>query len=448
MEKFGLHSKRVLVNGSLVEATLLIHQSKIIEIIHGEIKENNISVRDLGNDVIMPGLIDSHVHINEPGRTDWEGFDTATQAAAAGGITTLVDMPLNSSPVTTDVMSLTQKMKAAQGQCHVNCGFWGGIIPSSLDQVESLNAGGVLGMKVFLTHSGIDEFPNVSSNDLEEIARTLKEESITLLAHCELDTIHKDVKLLDESPLSYKAYLASRPRSWEDKAIAMMIDYCKRHEIKTHIVHLSSSDSIAQIVAAKEQCLPMTVETCPHYLYFNSEEIPDGSTSHKCAPPIREKSNNDLLWQALKDGVIDFVVTDHSPAPPELKEIKSGNFKMAWGGIASIQMSLSAVWTKAKVKDFGIEEVSKWMSTNVARFLGLDHKKGRIAIGYDADLVVWNPEEEYVLEANDVFHRHKVSPYIGERLNGVVKETYVAGHLVFNNGVIEQRGKGKLILKQ
>ncbi len=394
----------------------------------------------------MPGLIDSHVHINEPGRTEWEGFETMTKAAIAGGITTLVDMPLNSSPVTTSTKTFQEKLNATQGKLYCNCGFWGGIVPENADKLEELINAGVLGIKAFLTHSGIDEFPNVTLADLEKGMPTLAKHHLPLLAHAELDEMHPGIKAFEENPTNYLTYLASRPKEWEDKAVKLMIELCEKFNSPVHIVHLSSADSIAQIKAAKAKGLPLTVETCPQYLYFNAEEIPNANTLFKCAPPIREKENNEKLWQALKDGTLDFIVTDHSPTTPELKKMESGNLKEAWGGIASIQFSLPVVWTKAKQRGFTIENISKLMSTTIAHFIGQTNK-GKIKKGYDADITVWNPEEKFVVEKSKIQYRHKISPYVGEELYGVIKQTYVGGKKVYENGNFISLPQGKILLK-
>ncbi len=442
---FGLHSKQVLVGEELVEATILLLDGKIKDIVFGNIKPYDFPIDNVGNSVIMPGLIDSHVHINEPGRTDWEGFDTATKAAAAGGITTLVEMPLNANPVTTTKEAFDKKIEATKGKLHVNCGFWGGIVPGNIEELDALIESGVLGIKAFLTHSGIDEFPNVEEQDLRKGLAILKKHKVPLLVHAEIESPHNDQHLLEDNPTSYKAYLKSRPKSWEDEAIKLMIDLCAESETHVHIVHLSSSNSIKALAKAKSEGLPITVETCPHYLYFNAEAIEDGKTQYKCAPPIREKANNDLLWKALKEGLFSFIVSDHSPAPPEIKELDSGNFKKAWGGIAGLQFNLPVFWTKAKTQSISILEISKLMSLNVAKFLTIDHRKGKIAKGYDADLMVWNPEEVFEVTKDIIQFKHKVTPYEGSQLSGVVKKTFVAGHKVYDNGKFYELAKGKVL---
>lgn len=444
---FGLHSKRVLIDDQLVEATVIIQDGKIERIEMGAVDQVDFSIEDLGNMVIMPGLIDSHVHINEPGRTEWEGFDTATKAAAAGGITTLIEMPLNSDPVTTTREAFEKKLAATEGKLHVNCGFWGGIVPENINDLDDLIESGVFGIKAFLTHSGIDEFPNVSEEDLRKGLPILKRHNVPLLIHAEMDAPHDGQRMLNENLTSYQAYLKSRPRSWEDEAIQLMINLCEEFETAIHIVHLSSSNSIQPLTKAKEAGLSISTETCPHYLFFNAEEIADGQTQYKCAPPIRERTNNDQLWQAAKDGLFSFIVSDHSPALPEIKELESGNLKKAWGGIAGLQFNLPVFWTKAKDHDFSIADISLLMSSNVAAFLKMENRKGKIAKGYDADLTVWDPEDSFEVTEEIINFRHKITPYLGHQLDGVVRRTYVAGDLVYNDGAFDALGKGKVLTR-
>jgi allantoinase len=446
MQRFGLHSTRVLTPEGLTDATVVIN-GKAIESVSPGGSLPGIDVTELGDLVIMPGLIDSHVHINEPGRIEWEGFDTATKAAAAGGIATLVDMPLNSSPVTTNVKALDLKIKAAQKSIHVNCGFYGGLVPGNAGELEALVDAGVLGVKAFLTHSGIDDFPNVNEGQLREALPILKKMDTVLLVHAELDEPHADQALLEQDPRSYGAYLKSRPKSWEDRAIAMMIKLCDEFQVRIHIVHLSSAHSINQLRTAIKKGLPISVETCPHYLVFNGEDIEDGQTQFKCAPPIREKQNNWQLWHAVHDRVISFIVSDHSPALPAMKEMDSGNFKKAWGGIAGVQFGLPAFWTSAKLRGFTIEDVSALMSSNVAKFLGLSKSKGALAAGFDADIVVWNPEKEFTVTPDQIHHRHKVTPYDGLTLQGEVVKTFVNGHLVYDAGLFREKNKGEIVKK-
>jgi allantoinase len=391
----------------------------------------------------MPALVDPHVHLNEPGRTNWEGFATGTRSAAAGGITTLVDMPLNCSPVTTTATAVDKKAKAAEGQLQVNCGFWGGIVPGNHAEIEPMIDKGVLGFKAFLTHSGIDEFPNISEHDLQKAMPVIARHNLPLLVHCEISTDLKPQPGEDER--SYQHYLSSRPRAWEDEAIALMIRLCEQYNCQVHIVHLSSANSIAQIQQAKEKELPITVETAQHYLYFNAEEIPNAQTAYKCAPPIREKANNEQLWQALQDGIIDFVATDHSPAPPELKDPEPGNLMKAWGGIASLQLALPVLWTAARKRNIPVTNMAKWLSTNPARLAGLNSSKGKIATGYDADLVVWDPDKKFTVTPEKLHHKHKITPYLNQELYGVVEQTWLQGELIFDHGKFPSLNNGKLV---
>jgi allantoinase len=446
--KLAIKSKRILTPEGVREGIILIEKGEISAVIPANAAHEGFTIEDVGDLLVMPGVIDPHVHINEPGRTDWEGFETATKAAAKGGITTLIDMPLNSSPVTTSVNNFHIKTAASMGQLHVNCGFWGGVVPDNLNELDALLQSGVFGLKAFLTHSGIDDFPNTEAEHLRIALTLLKKYDKPLLVHCELDEAIPEAELLTKNPRSYDAYLKSRPASWENKAIALMIKLCRETGARVHIVHLSSAEAIAQIKAAKAEGLPITVETGQHYLFFNAEQINDGATEFKCAPPIREKENNEQLWKALKDLTIDFIATDHSPAPPELKEIGTGNFQKAWGGIAGLQFALPVVWTAAKERGFTLEQVSKWLSTNIAGFLHLHNSKGKIMKGYDADLVIWDPEKQFIVAADDIQHRHKVSPYIGQQLTGVVEQTYVYGQKVYDHENYLHLNAGKILLKK
>lgn len=445
---FGIYSSRIVTETGLFNGTILIKDGVISKLIEGKPSQANYPIEDLNDLVVMPGLIDSHVHINEPGRTEWEGFETMTKAAVAGGITTLVDMPLNASPVTTTKVNFEQKLKATEGKLYCDCGFWGGIVPENMNDLDELIREGVLGIKAFLTHSGIDDFPNVSLSDLEQGMEILSTYQVPLLAHAELDEDHPEIAVFKANPTSYMAYLNSRPKIWEDRAVDLLIQLCEKFQSPVHIVHLSSANMLDEIRAAKKKGLPLTVETCPQYLYFAAEDIPDGNTLFKCAPPIRERANNELLWEAVKDGTIDFVVTDHSPATPDLKRIETGNLNEAWGGIASIQFSLPVVWTKARANGINLEELTELMSTKVAEFISFGSQKGKIKVGYDADLLVWNPEEEFVVKAEQIFYRHPISPYVGEKLFGVVKQTYLHGEKVYENGKILSPPIGKILRKQ
>jgi len=440
----ALQSRRVVLPEGERPALLLLENGLIASILpHGSAVD--AEVIDLGDQAILPGVVDPHVHINEPGRTDWEGFDTATRAAIAGGLTTLVDMPLNSAPVTTSVANFKVKLEATKGQLHTNVGFWGGVVPGNAAEIEGLIAAGVLGFKAFLTHSGIDDFPNATEDDLRQVMPILARHGLPLLVHCELSEEDDSWKQNDHR--SYPNYLASRPKEWEDTAIAMMIRLCGEFRCPVHIVHLSSANSIAPIAAAKAQGLPLTVETGQHYLFFNAEDIADGQTQFKCAPPIREKANNEQLWAALEQGIIDFVATDHSPAPPDLKQMESGDFTTAWGGIASLQLALPVLWTAASKRGASLNDLVRWLSENPAKLIGLSQRKGRIAVGYDADLLVLSPDKTFEVSAEMMHHKHKVSPYICQELRGVVEQTFLKGRQVYQNPQFTQLNQGEILTR-
>lgn len=422
----------------------MVNKGLITDVLHSLPAAGDFQLIELGNQLLMPGVIDPHVHINEPGRTAWEGFDTATKAALAGGITTMVDMPLNSSPVTVSVKDLEEKIAATKNKLHCNVGFWGGIIPGNENEIEGLIKNGVLGFKAFLTHSGIDEFPNATAEDLRKAMPVIAKYNLPLLVHCELTD---EAQRATGNPRSYQNYLLSRPKKWEEDAVALMIQLCAEFNCRVHIVHLSSANAIAQIVKAKQSGLPITVETGQHYLFFAAEEIKDGQTQFKCAPPIREKENNDRLWQALKEGVIDFVATDHSPATPDLKEIESGDFMKAWGGIASVQFALPVLWTAAKKRKATFSDITKWLCENPAKLIGKENSKGKIARGFDADFAVVNDEKEFVVTTGIIQHKHKLTPYLNEKLLGVVEQTYLAGKQVYEAGRFLELNRGNIILK-
>lgn len=445
-------SRRSWLEGKLQPATIFIQNARIQSIQKGKPDHLPYPLEDLGDAVLMPGILDAHVHVNEPGRTHWEGFDTATKAASAGGVTTLVDMPLNSSPVTTTPENFRLKLAAADGKTHVNVGFWGGVVPENAGEMQALLRSGVLGIKAFLTHSGIEEFPNVTAADLRKAMPAIAKSGLPLLVHCELaspdSTFPTGVGTVRiDDPAAYQTWLDSRPKSWENEAIRLMIDLCRETGCRTHIVHLSSAEALPDIIAAKKEGLPLTVETCPHYLFFNAEKIPDANPLFKCAPPIRERSNNEQLWAALAEGVIDFIATDHSPAPPEMKCLDTCDLMKAWGGIASLQFLLPAVWTSARQRGFSIENVVKWLAESPAEFLGWSYRKGKIAVGYDADLVAWQPEQDFEVQAEGIFFRHKITPYLGGRLFGKVTQTWVGGEKVFADGRILKLNQGQPTFK-
>ncbi|TDV39779.1 allantoinase AllB [Actinophytocola oryzae] len=383
---------------------------------------------DLADDeVLLPGLVDTHVHVNDPGRAEWEGFATATRAAAAGGVTTIVDMPLNSVPPTVDVPALDIKRATAFGNTYVDVGFWGGAVPGNLPELRPLHTAGVFGFKCFLLHSGVEEFGHLSTGELAAALATLRDLDALMIVHAE------DPTLIDHAPAphgrAYADFLASRPPDAEHRAIATVIDLARRHHARVHILHLSSAGALPMIAAARRDGVAVTVETCPHYLTLTAEEVPDGATQFKCCPPIRGAANQDLLWQGLADGVIDCVVSDHSPCTPDLKRLETGDFGQAWGGIAGLQLGLPAVWTAARKRGVPLTEVVRWMSTAPAALVGLTGK-GAIEVGRDADLCVLAPAAELTVDAAKLFHRNAVSAYHGRTLTGVVRRTWLRGREV------------------
>ena len=415
--------------------------------------------------LVMAGLVDTHVHINEPGRTEWEGFATATRAAAAGGVTTLVDMPLNSIPPTTTVAGLTEKLAAANGKCSVDVGFWGGVVPGNTSELAALSAAGVVGFKCFLIHSGVDEFPNVTEDDLREALPELSRLGTLLIVHAEVpgpisragipvvppaedaSDRNNEVGTTRVDPARYATFLASRPRAAEDEAVALMIKLSREFGARIHIVHHSSADSLAMLRDAKAAGLKITAETCPHYLSFAAEEIPDGATEFKCCPPIRERDNREQLWGALSDGTIDMIVSDHSPCPPAMKLRESGDFMQAWGGISSLQLRLPIVWTESKRRGSSLDDLARWLCSAPAKLVGLEGRKGLIAEGHDADLVIWNPTRQFRVEAAGLEHRHKLTPYQDRVLAGVVEKTFLRGRKIYDNGEFSGEPGGNFLTR-
>lgn len=394
-----------------------------------------VQVLDAGDLVVMPGLVDTHVHVNEPGRTDWEGFETAGMAAAAGGITSIVVMPLNCTPAATNVEALMGEARAAAGKCRVDYGFWGGLVPGNADQLEPMwraANGGVHGFKAFLTPSGVPDFENVSIDDIMQAEDVLRRLGGPLLVHAEDPTIVDKATVVSglvDAPRSYAKYLASRPPEAEAKAIAMLAGVSRVCGISVHIVHVAAR---AALDVLREGFSGVTAETCPHYLTFAAEEIPDGATQFKCAPPIRDRATREALWDALRDETLTMVVSDHSPCPPELKRLDAGDFARAWGGIASLQLGLCATWTGAHARGFGLADIARWMAANPAKLAGIGHRKGTIAAGRDADLILFDPEASWTVEARTLHHRHKVTPYDGLTLRGVVRRTLLRGRTVYD----------------
>jgi len=424
-----IHGSRVLTPDGIRAAAVHIEGGRIVHVGGAtETAPASGDVIDAGDLVVMPGLVDTHVHVNEPGRTDWEGFETATRAAAAGGVTTLLDMPLNSIPSTTTVSALHEKAGAATGRIWVDVGFIGGVVPGNASEIEPLCDAGVRAFKCFLSPSGVDEFPSVTESDLRIALPILARRGVPLMVHAELPSLLRDGPA--GGSRSYGAYLASRPPEAEIEAIRLLVALSEEHRVRLHVVHVSSARSAALIREARSRDVPISAETCPHYLTFAAEEIPDGATEYKCAPPIRGRDKRDALWRALIAGDIQLVASDHSPCPPALKG-SDGNFFSAWGGIASLQLSLPAVWTGARERGIALPRVASWMCERTAALAGLARRKGAIAAGFDADLVVWNPDERFRVEPAALRHRHHVTPYAGRDLYGVVQETYVGGRCVF-----------------
>lgn len=386
----------------------------------------------LGPLALLPGMVDTHVHVNEPGRTDWEGFASATRAAALGGVTTLIDMPLNCLPPTTTPGALAHKRAVAKDRISVDVGFWGGAVPGNLADFPALHDAGAFGFKCFLADSGVPEFPALDADEFEAAAWRVAELGATLIVHAEdqqaLDT--QNPRARGAGPATgYASFLASRPDAAETAAVARVLDVARRTGARVHILHLSSASCLPLIEEAKAGGVRVTVETCPHYLLFAAEQIPDGATAYKCCPPIRSAANRERLWQALDSGLIDFVVSDHSPCPPDLKHPDTGDFAAAWGGIASVQLGLAAVWTSARERGWTPARVADLMARRPADFVGLPHK-GRIDVGCDADLVVFDPDAEFPVDGALLAHRHPVTPYHGSTLTGVVRTTYLRGRPV------------------
>jgi len=429
-------SRRVVTPDAVRSAALLVEGDRILDVIAPDQIPPHGELHDFGDAAILPGLVDSHVHINDPGRAEWEGFETATRAAAAGGFTLLVDMPLNCLPATTNVAALEDKRAAAQGRCRVDWMAWGGVVADNPHEIEPLANAGVPGFKCFLIHPGIDGFTMVTEPQLRAALPHVARTGLQLLVHAELPApIDSATAHLANADWSlYETYLQSRPEEAELSAIRMLLSACREFKFPLHIVHLSASQALTELRAARSEGLPVTVETCPHYLHLTAETIPKGATLFKCAPPIRGRDNREQLWQALRDGTIDLVVTDHSPCPPAMKRLVEGNFRTAWGGIASLSVALPVMYTEASHRGFSLIDIARWMSEAPAQLAGCHSHKGRLAPGFDADFVVFDPEREFVVSEDRLYYRHPVSPYLGEKLRGVVKATYLRGREVFSDG--------------
>jgi allantoinase len=430
MAEFDLvvRGRRVITRAGEVPRCVAVRDGVVVAIEPLEAQLEGEQTLDLADDeVLLPGLVDTHVHVNEPGRTEWEGYATATRAAAAGGVTTIIDMPLNSIPPTCTVEALEVKKQAAEGKCHVDVGFWGGAIPGNLGELRGLHDAGVFGFKCFMTDSGVPEFPPLSAEQLEEYLGVLASYGAKMIVHAE------DSTAIERAPAPhgrhYAAFLASRPRGSENVAIAHLIEAVRHTGASAHLLHLSSSDAVPMIRSARREGIRMTVETCPHYLVFEAQGIADGATQFKCCPPIREADNREELWRALGRGDIDCIVSDHSPCTPELKRLDLGEFGAAWGGISSLQIGLPAVWTEARLRGFSLVDVVRWMSERTARIARLQHK-GMIERGYHADFAVFAPDDAFVVDPGRLHHRNPVTPYAHRPLAGVVRSTWLRGRPV------------------
>ena len=423
-------SSRVVTPEGVRAAAIVVEQGHIVSVCAPEDAPREALRHEFGNLVLLPGLVDSHVHINEPGRTEWEGFATATRAAAAGGYTTLVDMPLNCLPETTTVAALEAKRNAAAGQCRVDWAPWGGLTGNNQAHIVPLAEAGVSGFKCFLVDPGCPGLTMISEQELETALPVLARTGLPLLVHAELAKYLKPGSDTDDW-LQYSTYLRSRPDESELAAIRMLIRLCRKYSFRLHIVHLATALALEELAKARDEGLPITVETCPHYLHFFAEEIPAGGTLHKCAPPIRSRANREALWRGLRDGVIDLIATDHSPCPPSMK---AGSFRQAWGGIASLSVALPVIWTEMRERGLPLENLARWMAAQPARLAGLEERKGSLAAGYDADLVVFDPDAQFTLGTEDLHYRHLVSPYLGENLYGKVRATFLRGTPVYKQG--------------
>lgn len=427
--KQAIRSTRIVTPEAVRPGTVVIEDEKIASLESYGHHFASGTLTDAGDLFVLPGLIDVHVHINEPGRTEWEGFETATRAAAAGGCTCMIDMPLNCIPSTTTVAALEEKRSAAVGKTYVDVAFWGAVVPGNANDIVPLAQAGVRGFKCFLTHPGTAEFEMVTEADLRKAIPKVAETGLPLLTHAELPgpIAEACAQLENEDWTRYQTYLRSRPPEAELEAIRLLIDLCREYRCRTHIVHLSAAGALHALEVARAEGLPLTVETCPHYLFFAAESIPNRATQFKCAPPIRDSANREALWQGLRSGVIDFIATDHSPCPPQMKCFDTGSFRSAWGGISSLSLALPIVWTEASKRGFTMADIVRWMAEAPAKLAGLETRKGRIAPGFDADLFIFDPSAQFEVTDERLHFRHPCTPYLGETLQGEVKTTFVRG---------------------
>ena len=439
-----IRGRRVVLPDTVGPCSIHIREERIVKV--GDYDDVSGELFEVADDsVVMPGLVDTHVHVNSPGRTEWEGFRSATRAAAAGGVTTLIDMPLNSIPPTTTLAGFKTKLEQARDECSVDVGFWGGVVPGNTEQLAPMLEAGVVGFKCFLVPSGVDEFEHVTEEHLRLAMPELARLDALLIVHAELPG---PIKANGRSSSDYEVFLDSRPRAAENEAIELMIRLSREFGARVHIVHLSSADAIPMLREAQAAGVKITAETCPHYLYFAAEKIAAGATEFKCCPPIREEENRERLWEGLADGTIDFVVSDHSPCPGEMKLRESGDFMKAWGGIASLQLRLPVVWTEARRRGFSLLDVTKWLCANSARQVSLEGRKGVIAAGADADLVIWNPDQQFKVAPGTLHHRHKITPYEGETLSGIVQQTFLRGRKIYDGDHFTDAPLGQMLLRE
>lgn len=441
-----IRGRRVVLPDTIAPRSVHIREERIVFVGDYDDVVAGCEIVDAGEEsLVMPGLVDTHVHINAPGRTEWEGFRSATLAAAAGGVTTVIDMPLNSVPPTTTLAGFKAKLETARNDCFVDVGFWGGVVPGNTAELAPMFAAGVVGFKCFLVPSGVDEFEHVTEEHLREAMPELTRLGALLIVHAELPG---SIKADGDREGDYRTFLESRPRVAENEAVELMIRLSREFGTRVHIVHLSSAEAIPLLREAQAAGVEITAETCPHYLHLAAEDVPEGATEFKCCPPIRERDNREQLWDGLKDGTISLIVSDHSPCPGEMKLRESGDFMKAWGGIASLQLRLPVVWTEARRRGFSLLDVTRWLCASPARQVSLAPQKGSIVVGGDADFVIWNPDEPFTVDASSLHHRHKLTPYAGELLHGVVHKTFLRGRKIYDRGTFMDSPRGNMLLER